>query len=361
MKVLLTGGGTGGHIYPALSVARCLAGDELLYVGTAEGPEARIVPEHGVPFQAVPSRKLSRRGAPHQLIGALLVNGWGVLSALGLLRRFRPDVVLGTGGYASAAVMFAAGLLRLPTVIHEANSVPGRANVLLSKRCSRIALTYAATETYFPAGKTVVTGMPVREDLLSADPAPARSKYGLRADLPTLLICGGSQGAESLNRAVLEALPELGKAGLQVVHQTGKDKYAKVLEQVGTPPPFYHPFAFEDQMPSLLAAGSLVVCRGGSSTLAEVTAVGLPAIVVPLPTAVADHQTGNARALVEGGAAVLVRDAELNGARLATEVNAILNDPAKFEKMRAASRQSGRPDAARRVADLLREVAGKKK
>lgn len=361
MKVLLTGGGTGGHIYPALSVARCLAGDELLYVGTAEGPEAQIVPEHGVPFQPVPSRKLSRRGAPHQLVGALAVNAWGVLAAMGLLRRFRPDVVLGTGGYASAAMMFAAGLLRFPTVIHEANSVPGRANVLLSKLATRIALTYAATESYFPRGKTIVTGMPVREDLLTADPAPARSKYGLHADQPTLLICGGSQGAESLNRAVLEALPELGQSGLQVVHQTGKDKYAKVLEQVGTPPPFYHPFAFEDQMPSLLAASSLVLCRGGSSTLAEVMALGLPAIVVPLASAVGDHQTGNAKALVAEGAAVLVKDAELNGARLLDEVRGILNDPPGFEKMRAASRRLGRPDAARRVADLLREVAGKKR
>ncbi len=360
MKVLLTGGGTGGHIYPALSVARCLRGDELLYVGTAAGPEARIVPAQGLPFQAVPSRKLSRRGAPHVLVAAMAVNAWGVLSAMGLLRRFRPDVVLGTGGFASAAVMMAAGLLRLPTVVHEANSVPGRANVLLSRFARRVALTYADTARYFPGEKTVVTGMPVREDLLTADPERARARYTLCPDQPTLLVCGGSQGAESLNRAVLQALPELGRAGLQIVHQTGKDKYDGVVREVGTPPPFYHPFAYEDDMPSLLAAGTLVLCRGGSSTLAEVTALGLPAIVVPLPTAVADHQTGNAQALVGAGAAVLVRDAELDGERLVREVRGILEEPGRLDRMRAASRQVGRPDAARRVADLLHEVAGKR-
>lgn len=356
MRVVLTGGGTGGHIYPALSVARCLTGEELLYVGTAEGPEARIVPQAGVPFRSIPSRKLSRKPSPGA-VAALAVSAWGVARAAGLLLRWKPDVVLGTGGYASAGVMFAAALLRIPTVVHEANVVPGRVNRLLARLCTRVALTYEASARYFPAGKTVVTGLPVRPDLATADGAEAGRAYGLRPDQPVLVVSGGSGGAQTLNRAVLQALPALGDLGVQVVHQTGRSQYEAVLQEIGETPAFYHPLAYVDDMPALLAAAALIVSRGGSSSLAEVTAVGLPAIVVPYPYAVADHQTHNARALEEAGAAVLVRDAELDGARLVREVTALLQSPDRLDRMRAASRAQGRPEAAQRVAELLRSVA----
>ena len=385
MRVVLTGGGTGGHIYPALSVARCLQaegrGDEVLYVGAAEGPEARIVPQAGVPFRTVAARKLSRKPTLGAVV-VLAISGWGVLQAMGLLRQWRPDVVLGTGGYASAGIMFAAGLLRIPTVVHEANVVPGRVNRLLAKLCTRVALTYEASARYFPAGKTIVTGLPVRPDLLTADPARARAEYGLDAERPVLLVFGGSGGAQTLNRAVVAALPALERLGLQVVHQTGKGHFDSVVEasqrsgarvqgscSSSNPPthphthtptpgaPFYHPTPYIEDMPSLLAASSLIVCRGGSSSLAEVTAVGLPAIIVPYPYAVADHQTHNARALSEAGAAVMVPDAELNGERLVREVESLLSDPERMDRMRAASRSQGRPEAAQKVADLLREIA----
>lgn len=358
MKVVLTGGGTGGHIYPALSVARLLETDDVLYVGTAEGPEAGIVPRARVKFQAIPSRKLSRKPTPGTAV-ALAVSLWGVVRAAALLRRFRPDVVLGTGGYASAATMFAAGLLRVPTVVHEANLVPGRANRLLARLCTRVALTYADSARYFPAGKTVLTGLPVRPDLQSASPVHAQEEYGLDPHLPTLLVCGGSGGAQTLNRAVVDALPALAKLGVQIVHQTGKTHLDTVLRHVGQVPAFYHPAAYIDDMPSLLAAGALIICRSGSSTLAEVTAVGLPAIAVPYPYAVADHQTSNAQALEKAGAAVLVRDAVFTGERLVKEVELLLREPTRLERMRAASKSLGRPDAAQRVVELLREVARK--
>jgi UDP-N-acetylglucosamine--N-acetylmuramyl-(pentapeptide) pyrophosphoryl-undecaprenol N-acetylglucosamine transferase len=353
---VLTGGGTGGHIYPALSVAQCLEGEELLYVGTAEGPEAAIVPKAGIPFRTVPSRKLSRRPTPGTLVAAA-VSAWGVLRGAALLRSWKPDVVLGTGGYASAGVMFAAGLLGYPTIVHEANVVPGRVNKLLAKLCTRIAITYPASAEHFPPGKTVLTGLPVRPDLMRGDPAKVREQYGLDPDLPTLLVSGGSGGAQSLNRAVVEALPELGRIPVQVVHQTGRSHYEAVMREVGDLPAFYHPLPYVDDMPALLSAGTLILCRAGSSTLAEVTAVGLPAIAAPYPFAVADHQTANARALEQAGAAVLVPDAELTGDRLVREVRGILCDPGRLEAMRAASKAQGRPDAAQQVADLLRSVA----
>jgi UDP-N-acetylglucosamine--N-acetylmuramyl-(pentapeptide) pyrophosphoryl-undecaprenol N-acetylglucosamine transferase len=357
VRVILTGGGTGGHIYPALSVAACLHGDDLLYVGTAEGPESEIVPRTGLEFRSVPSRKLARGGSPLALAGAVGVSALGVGRAIGLLREWRPDVVLGTGGYASAAVMFAAGLLRIPTVIHEANAVPGRVNQLLARLCTRVAVTYAATQSYFPASKTVVTGMPVRPDLLSADPTAAQQRYGLDPQAPVLLISGGSGGAQTLNRAVVQALPLLDGSGVQVVHQTGKTLFEGVRAEVPNPPAWYHPLAYVEDMPSLLAAATLLVCRAGSSTLAEVTALGRPAIAVPYPFAVADHQTGNARALADAGAAILVKDAELTGERLHQEVTGLLADPARLTALREKCRAQGNPDSARVVAELVRNTA----
>lgn len=356
MRVVLTGGGTGGHIYPALSVARCLEGHDLLYVGTADGPEATIVPRSGLSFRSVPSRKLSRRPGPGA-VAAVAVSAWGVLRAMALLRSWRPDVVLGTGGYASAGIMFAAAVLRIPTVVHEANVAPGRVNRLLARLCDRVALTFSASARYFPEGKTVVTGLPVRPELAHADPANAIREYGLDPSRPTLVVSGGSGGAQTLNRAVLAALAGLGELGLQVVHQTGRKQYPEVREAAGELPPFYHPVPYVEDMPSLLAAASLIVCRAGSSTLAEVTAVGLPAIAVPYPYAVADHQTSNARALAEAGAAVLVPDVELTGERLLQEVRELQAQPERLEAMRKASRALGQPEAAQRVAELLLEIA----
>lgn len=357
MRVMLTGGGTGGHIYPALSVAGCLTGEELLYVGTAEGPEAEIVPRAGLTFRSVPSRKLARGGSPLTLVGAMGVSALGVLRAASLLREWRPDVVLGTGGYASVGVMLAAAFLRIPTVIHEANAVPGRVNRLLARLCTRVAVTYAATQNCFPAQKTVVTGMPVRPDLLQADPRRAYERYGLDPNTPVLLVSGGSGGAQTLNRAVIQALPLLAGSGLQVVHQTGKNLFEGVRAEVPEPPAWYHPLPYVEDMPSLLAAATIVLCRAGSSTLAEVTALGLPAVVVPYPFAVADHQTGNARALADAGAAILVKDAELTGERLHQEVTGLLADPTRLATLRERCRAQGNPEAARVVADLLRNTA----
>ena len=356
MRVVLTGGGTGGHIYPALSVAECLGDDELLYVGTADGPEAAIVPKHGVSFRSVPARKIGRRATPGTL-SAAAVSVWGVARGAALLRSWRPDVVLGTGGYASAGIMFAAGLLRIPTVVHEANAVPGRVNRLLARLCTRVAITYETSSSYFPAGKTILTGLPVRRDLIDADPAQARNEYALDPVRPVLLVSGGSGGAETLNRAVIQALPELAQLGIEVVHQTGRAHYEGVRSSLADIPSFYRPVPYVDNMPSLLAACALIVCRAGSSTLAEVTALGLPAVVVPYPFAVADHQTGNAQALADAGAAVLVRDVDLSGGVLAEQVRSLLGDPARLDRMRRASRALGRPEAAAKVAALLRDLA----
>jgi UDP-N-acetylglucosamine--N-acetylmuramyl-(pentapeptide) pyrophosphoryl-undecaprenol N-acetylglucosamine transferase len=204
-----------------------------------------------------------------------------------------------------------------------------------------------------------VTGLPVRADLAHADPTPALTGYGLDSNLPILVVSGGSGGAQTLNRAVLEALPVLAGMNIQVVHPTGRTHFDAAAQEAGARYGFYHPTAYVDDMPSLLAAATLMVCRGGSSTLAEVTAAGLPAIVVPYPFAVADHQAHNARALETAAAAVMVPDAEFNGERLVKEIRALLENRDRLEKMQTASRAQGKPEAARKVADLLRDVARK--
>lgn len=362
MRVVLTGGGTGGHIYPALSVAAELAGDEILYVGAADGPEAEIVPAAGLEFRGLSAAKLSRGGGL-RLVGAATRLLRGVVEGVLLLRERRPDAVLGTGGYASVGVMAAAIILRIPTVVHEANSVPGRANALFGRFADRIAVTFPGTEKSFPPGRVVVTGMPVRAELRDADPAKARERYGWDPARPVLLVSGGSGGAESLNRAMLDALPHLGGLELQILHQTGRGQYdavAGAASLLRVPGVHYQSEPYIDRMPDAMAAADLIVTRAGSSTLAEITAAGLPSITVPYPHAVADHQTTNARALASTGATVTIPDGELTGERLATEIRMLLDQPERLEAMRVASRSAARPDAASAVAGLLREAAARR-
>ncbi len=357
MRVILTGGGTGGHIYPALSVAEALSNCEILYVGSADGPEARIVPASGVEFRSVPTRKLSRRPTLGSAV-ALAICAGGVIRGMEILRSWKPDVVLGTGGFASAGMMFAAGMLRVPSVIHEANAVPGRANQLLSRFCTRVAVTYPQTERYFPGRNVTLTGIPVRTAVRTADAGRAVGQFGIDPARPLLFVTGGSGGAKALNRAVVGSVERLMEHGIQVFLQTGRTQYDEVAAQIGSTSRrglWIAPYV--DDVPSLLAASSVVLCRGGSSTLAEVTALGRPAIVAPYPYAVADHQTGNARVLADAGAALLVTDAELTSDRLTEEVIRLTDDRELAGRMASASRSLGRPDAADRVARLLRETA----
>jgi len=357
LKFAIAAGGTGGHIYPALSVARALAGQAVVFVGTRGGPEAEIVPRHGYPLRTIPARKIDRRLGPGAL-WSLAVSAGGVLAAIRLLRGERPGAVLGTGGYVAAPTLLAARLLRIPCAILEADAVPGRANRLLGRLVDRVFVAQAAAATWFPPRRVEVTGLPIRPEIGQGDGARFRQRHALAPERPLLFVFGGSQGAVRLNRAVLAALPELVAAGVQVVHQTGPRNYEAVRAAVPDPPPGYVPLPYLDDMADALAAADLVLCRAGSGTIAELTAAGRPAILVPLPTAVWDHQTHNARAMAEAGAALIVRDAELDGARLAAECVPLLRDTARLQRMAAASRALARPDAAQRIAAALVAMAG---
>jgi len=365
MRLVITGGGTGGHLYPGIAVAEVVQarvpGAEIRFIGGTR-LEARILPQAGWAFETVPARPLPRRPGPGQA-AAMLVNLAGAAQAAGSLRRWRPNAVLATGGYVAGPVGLAAVMLRIPLVIQEQNALPGLANFWLG-RWAR-AISVPAPMPGFPTERVVVTGVPVRPSILLGERGAARAAFGLDPDRLTILVLGGSQGAASLNRAISDAATLLMYERMQILHQTGTEHLEWVRREIGhrehVGPPVIRQVAvaFIERMGDAYAAADLVVCRAGASTLAEVTAWGLPAILVPYPHAAGGHQEANAQRIVEAQAAELISDADLTGLRLADLVSALARDPARLRSMAEASRRIGRPDAAERVVDLLLAAAGR--
>lgn len=361
---IVTGGGTAGHVLPALAVAEAIVAEghprsAVHYVGSTRGIEARLVPESGFPMTLLPGRGIQRRLTPANLAaaGGLLV---AAVRAIALVRRLRPSVVVAVGGYASVAVGLAAVLWRVPLVVAEQNAVPGAANRLLARFARASAVSFVGT----PLPRAVVTGNPVRPEVAALsgrqDRVGARRAFGVGEGRRLLLVFGGSLGALRINRAVLEALPRWrDRSELSVHHVVGARDWDRIAAAV--PGDLgeleYRCVAYEDRMPAALAAADLAVCRAGSGTCFELAAAGLPAVLVPSPHVTADQQTANARRLVEAGAARAVPDAELDGARLAAEVDALLADREALNAMAAAARACSRPDAAERIARLALEHA----
>jgi undecaprenyldiphospho-muramoylpentapeptide beta-N-acetylglucosaminyltransferase len=361
---IVTGGGTAGHVLPALAIADALVAaghprSTVHYVGSERGIETRLVPPTGYPMTLLPGRGIQRR-----LTLANVAAVWGLLVAAGralrLVGRLRPSVVVAVGGYASVAVALAAVVRRIPIVVAEQNAAPGAANRLIARFAKASAVSFEGT----PLPRPVVTGNPVRPEIAAIDPArdraAARRSFGVGEGRRLLLVFGGSLGALRINRAVLAALPRWAdRHDLAVHHVVGERDWdlisAAVPADLGRLE--YRPVRYEDQMPSALAAADLAVCRSGSSTCFELAAVGLPAILVPSPVVTADQQTRNARPLVDAGGAVLVPDAELDGERLATEVDRLLGDEGRLAEMSAAALAWARPDAARAIAALAESHA----
>ncbi len=364
LRLVIAGGGTGGHLYPGIAVAEVAEARlaaRILFMGGAR-LEAQVLRPGGWAFVRVASRPLPRR-VGHAAVWSLAVNAAGTLQALGHLRRFSPHAVLATGGYAAAPVGLAALFLGIPLVLQEQNMLPGLANIWLA-RWAR-AISVPAQMPGFPAGRTVVTGVPVRPSALHGDRDRARRAFGLAADRFTVLVLGGSQGAMSLNRAVGEAATLMMYEPIQILHQTGGEHLEWVRREIGHrehvgPPVIRHiPLAFIERMGDAYAAADLVVCRAGASTLAEVTAWGLPAIVVPYPHAAGRHQDANASRLAAAGAAEVIPDAELTGLRLQEYIRGLVHDRVRLRAMAEASRRLGRPAAAARVLDLLLAATGR--
>ena len=362
-RVLFVGGGTGGHIYPALTVAERLKERhpdcQLLYVGTREGLEADLVPRRGLPFKTIAAQGLFGK-SPVAVARGLVKAFGGSLQAFSLVRGFRPDVVVGTGGYVSGPVMMAAAMLGRPTLLMEANVFPGMTVRALARWMSVVTVPYAAAERYFSrAVRVEVVNNPVRQEILTATREAGAAAFGLLPDKPTLLVFGGSRGALTLNKAGLKlvrlfaAHPEW-----QLIWGTGKTYFSKMTSDLADMgfselPANIRVEPFLYRVENALAAADLIVCRAGGSTLAEVSARGLPAIIVPSPVATHRHQDHNAEAVAKGGGGLVVPDAYAGGDRIGREVTALLGAPERLAEMAVRSRALGQPDAADRLVDLI--------
>lgn len=368
LRVLITGGGTGGHIYPALAIAAGLrerySGVRIIYAGREGGLEADLVPKAGFDFYAVPARGLERRLTPANLT-AVWHAVCGYRRAARLVREFAPHVAVGTGGYVCGPVILAAARRRVPTFIHEQNALPGLTNRLLSRFADRTAVTFPEAAKYFSGrARVILTGLPVRPEILTADRGTARRKLGLGAGKKMLLSFGGSQGARSLNRAMVDTVEYYAdRTDVRLFHATGPAGYGAFMDDLGrrgvNPDKLSHvtiaPYFYE--IAGLMAASDLVVSRAGASTLAELTVLGCPAVLIPYPFATGNHQEHNARALADRGAALMIRDADLTGAALWQTVAALLSDRDRLHALARASREMGKPRALDTILSVVKRLA----
>ncbi len=364
MRAILAGGGTGGHVIPALAIANELKktyGAESLFIGTARGIENRLVPAAGYPLRLVRVGGLKNVSLMTRAKTAFDLPR-AIWDASGMLNEFAPDVVIGVGGYASGPAMLAAIVKYIPTLAFEPNVVPGFANRLVAKFVSAAAVHFEETAKYFRHGQ--VTGVPVRQAFFEIAARPPLLAQRAREEWGTLLVFGGSQGAHAINEAMIRCLPVLLREapGIHVIHQTGERDYNDALaayQRLGEPAGLkFEVFKFIEDMPAAFARADLVVCRSGASTVAEIAAAGKPAVFVPFPRAADDHQRVNAEALARHGAAVVVEESKLEGVWLAETIAALLGDPVRLERMSRAARELAHPNAARDIAAMAARLAG---
>jgi UDP-N-acetylglucosamine--N-acetylmuramyl-(pentapeptide) pyrophosphoryl-undecaprenol N-acetylglucosamine transferase len=373
-RVLFAGGGTGGHLYPALALARAmqdLAPDiEVHFVGARRGVEARVLPQRGVPHTLLPIEPFHRR----QLLRNWRVPPSIVMSTFGIaavFRRFRPDLVVGTGGYASAPAGLFAAASRIPLALQEQNSYPGAVTRMLASRARQIHLGFPEAERHLGAGKTTRIfshGNPIRPPDTSLDRRECRTKFGLSTDATVLLVVGGSQGSRALNNRLLGALARVARGGgtkpegFEILWATGpaqEDAVRTHLGELGRPE-WVKPFPYIDDMPAALAAADFALSRAGAMATAELLAWGLPMLLVPLPTAAADHQMHNARALEAAGAAFVLEEAKLTPDALWTAIVNLAGDTTTREAMARAAKARSNVHAAEKIAHELLTLVGDK-
>lgn len=362
LRIVVAGGGTGGHVYPGLAVVERL-GERLtthaLFVGTRGGVEESILSRAGCDYRLLPGYGL-RRASTARKVASPLMLAVGVARACKVLSQFRPDVVLGTGGYASAAVVVASIALRIPRVLQEQNSVPGLVNRRLARHADLVLLGYEESRAGLAPGvRTLVVGNPLRR-MPTPSRAEAATYFGLDPTRETVLIVGGSRGAHSLNIAGADAAARLAPRGVQFVILCGVADRADVTQRTAGVASRVRVLDYLDEMHFAYALCDLAIARSGASSVFELALFGVPAVFVPYPYAADAHQESNAAPLVRAGGAVLVRDAELSGERLTAEIEALLASPERRDAMSHAMRAWSTPDAAGRAADAILTVAKKK-
>ncbi len=354
MRLLLAGGGTGGHLFPAVALAETLkrqdTSAQILFVGTRNGLEYRVLPKLGWDLETVNISAFTGKGMITKVV-VMAKLCQSIMQGRTILKRFRPDAVIGVGGYASAPLVIAARTLKLPVLLHEQNAIPGLTNKILARWADRVCVAFDQTVAEFSGIRTVVTGNPLRTGISDS---PQKS-----GQPPTLLVFGGSRGARALNEAICAALPLLLKMhpDLRLIHQTGDEDLARVQSLYAAAGCLNATVtAFIDDMSAVYQQADLVVCRAGATTIAELTASGRPSIVIPYPFAAGDHQKANARALVDKQAAIMLEQTELSADVLAETVHRLLADREQLQAMAKAARQLGKSDAAETILHICREM-----
>lgn len=367
MRVIISGGGTAGHVYPGVALAKALlkanADIGILYVGTAAGFEAGIVPKEGISFLPIESKGLPRK-LSLKIISTVLSVGKGAREARRILKDYRPDVVVGMGAYVSLPILGVAALKNIPTIIHEQNAVPGMVNRMLSRITRVVATSFPGMENDVPSAKKLVfTGNPIREEVLKADHETAARRFQIDPKRKVLTVFGGSRGAQKINEAMIEAYDRWRNSdGLQIIHATGKINYDHIrgaIERISTPEDtlIYKAYPYIEQMGEAYSVSDLLVCRSGATTIAEITALGMPAILVPYPYATDNHQEKNAGRLEQFGAGTVILDKDMNGKTMTEAADRILRNDKEFNLAKKASKHMGRPNAAELLAALVIKVA----
>lgn len=364
MRVLITGGGTGGHINPALAIAQKVRNEnpsnEILYVGTKNGLESELVPKSGFDFKHVTAKYL-RRKISFENVKTLFASIKGVMEAAKIIKEFKPDIVVGTGGYVCGPVVLAASLKKVPTMIHEQNVFPGITNKMLSKVVDVIGISFAEAEKYFPKEarkKLVLVGNPVRKDILTADRRKSRTKLNLRPDVILIYSFGGSGGQISLNEAIIDVIKKYnGQRNIKLIHVTGKKLHENFLEDIKK-----EKITLENNIEILdymydaataLSASDIVIGSAGAITIAEITVIGVPSILIPKTYTAENHQEYNARALEKEGAAKVILEKDLDGNKLIKEIEEIIENKNMLKTMSLNSKRLGNIDVENKIYEAM--------
>ncbi|MGE5395936.1 MAG: undecaprenyldiphospho-muramoylpentapeptide beta-N-acetylglucosaminyltransferase [Chitinophagales bacterium] len=362
MKVIMAGGGTGGHIYPALAIAQGIQKkwpkSEMLFVGTRAGLEKTIIPETGLELRMITAEGLNRSSFTKAFSSALKVP-MGFWQSRNIIKDFKPDLVIGTGGYVSYPVVLAASIMGIKTLIHEQNAYPGLANRALAKRADCVMLTFDEAASYLNARRVEVTGLPIRPDILSVNRATASSYFGLVEDRFTLVAFGGSRGAQSINKAMMGLIKKYNGTDVQIIWLTGEQHYRSIIEHLGEAgvPKNCRIYPYLLEMAMVLAAGDLAVCRAGAATLSELSVRGLPGILIPYPYAAESHQEKNARYLERKGAAITIVDEFLDADGLMQKVEQLKDNRFQLLRMAQLMKEEGRPGALENIINIIQEVS----
>jgi UDP-N-acetylglucosamine--N-acetylmuramyl-(pentapeptide) pyrophosphoryl-undecaprenol N-acetylglucosamine transferase len=350
MTFFMAGGGTGGHVIPAIAVARELQsrGHQPIFIGTQTGFEAKLVPQAGFALEFIEIGGLMRVGLA-QTIRTLTQLPAGFFRAIRFFQQYRPKAIFSMGGYVAGPVVLAALSRRLPVVIMEPNAMPGLTNRQMGRFVSRALVSFEESKRYFPSGKTEITGLPVRPEFFELTPK--------QRSIPiTILITGGSRGSRTLNESARASWPYFKNENIRLVHQTGTDAYESLATDFAKSGVKGELMPFISDMVSAFAQADLIVCRSGAGAVAELGAAGKPAVLVPFPYAADDHQLRNAEAFQHAGAASLILDREMSGRRLYDEVMTLIAEPGRLEAMGQRARTFAHPNAAQRAADILESL-----